>query len=186
MLPGTCATMNATSRWTSRITVTGVWRDRSLTPAQRVRAGYDAIRRGAGDDTFLLGCGAPQGACIGVVDGMRIGPDVAPACRRSVRVPMRGFAESLNVSVTAALLLYAATRGRPGDLPERQRARLLLRGLALTLPHASEMLEAKGFAIPAPSELLVGPYPPEPAFGRYARKHYALAPALRRTSDELP
>jgi alpha-galactosidase len=56
----------------------GVWRDRSLTPAQRVRAGYDAIRRGAGDDTFLLGCGAPQGACIGVVDGMRIGPDVAP------------------------------------------------------------------------------------------------------------
>jgi alpha-galactosidase len=56
----------------------GVWHDRSLTPAQRVRAGYDAIRRGAGDDTFLLGCGAPQGACIGVVDGMRIGPDVAP------------------------------------------------------------------------------------------------------------
>jgi len=56
----------------------GVWHDRSLTPAQRVRAGYDALRRGAGDDTFLLGCGAPQGACIGVVDGMRIGPDVAP------------------------------------------------------------------------------------------------------------
>jgi alpha-galactosidase len=28
---------------------------------------------------FLLGCGAPLGACIGVVDGMRIGPDVAPA-----------------------------------------------------------------------------------------------------------
>jgi alpha-galactosidase len=54
------------------------WHDRSLTPAQRVRAGYDAIRRGAGDDTFILGCGAPQGACIGVVDGMRIGPDVAP------------------------------------------------------------------------------------------------------------
>ncbi|MFM7069512.1 MAG: glycoside hydrolase family 36 protein [Actinomycetes bacterium] len=56
----------------------GVWFDRSLTPAQRIRAGYDAIRRGVGDDTFLLGCGAPQGACIGVVDGMRVGPDVAP------------------------------------------------------------------------------------------------------------
>jgi tRNA (guanosine-2'-O-)-methyltransferase len=113
-----------------------------------------------------------------------IGPDVAPACRRSVRVPMRGFAESLNVSVTAALLLYAATRRREGDLPEHQRARLLLRGLALTLPHAAEMLEAKGFAIPAPSELLVGPHPPEPAFGRYARKHHALAPAPRRPHDE--
>jgi len=56
----------------------GQWHDPSLTPAQRVRAGYEAIRRGAGDTAFLLGCGAPQGPCIGVVDGMRIGPDVAP------------------------------------------------------------------------------------------------------------
>jgi alpha-galactosidase len=56
----------------------GRFADRSRTPAQRVRAGFDAIRRGAGDDTFLLGCGAPLGAAIGVVDGMRIGPDVAP------------------------------------------------------------------------------------------------------------
>ena len=55
----------------------GNWHDRSLTPAQRVRQAYDAIRRGAGD-AFVLGCGAPLGPCIGVVDGMRIGPDVAP------------------------------------------------------------------------------------------------------------
>jgi alpha-galactosidase len=53
--------------------------DPRLTAAERVRAGYDAIRRGAGDDAFILGCGAPLGACIGVVDGMRIGPDVAPS-----------------------------------------------------------------------------------------------------------
>jgi alpha-galactosidase len=56
----------------------GVYHDPSRTPAERVRAGYDAIRRGAGEDTFLLGCGAPLGAVIGVVDGMRIGADVAP------------------------------------------------------------------------------------------------------------
>jgi alpha-galactosidase len=56
----------------------GRYFDPSKTPAERVRAGYDAIRRGAGDDTFILGCGAPLGPCIGVVDGMRIGPDVAP------------------------------------------------------------------------------------------------------------
>ena len=56
----------------------GVARPDAARRAQRVRAGYDAIRRGAGDDTFLLGCGAPLGPCIGVVDGMRIGPDVAP------------------------------------------------------------------------------------------------------------
>ena len=45
---------------------------------ERVRLGFEAIRRGAGDDAFLLGCGAPLGPCIGLVDGMRIGPDVAP------------------------------------------------------------------------------------------------------------
>ena len=56
----------------------GIYHDPSMTPAQRVRAGYDAIRRGAGDDAFILGCGAPLGPCVGVVDGMRIGPDVAP------------------------------------------------------------------------------------------------------------
>lgn len=60
-------------------TVQGAWSDNSKTPAQRVRMGYDAIRRGAGDDTFILGCGAPLGALVGVVDGMRVGPDVAPS-----------------------------------------------------------------------------------------------------------
>src|SRR5205085_10366281 len=56
----------------------GVWHDPSQTPADRVRAGFDAIRRGAGDDAFILGCGAPLAHVVGVVDGNRIGPDVAP------------------------------------------------------------------------------------------------------------
>jgi alpha-galactosidase len=57
----------------------GRYADPSQTPAQRVRAGMEAVRRGAGDDTFLLGCGLPLGAGIGLVDGMRIGADVAPS-----------------------------------------------------------------------------------------------------------
>jgi len=52
--------------------------DAAVPARERVRAGFEAIRRGAGDDAFLLGCGAPLGPCIGIVDGMRIGPDVAP------------------------------------------------------------------------------------------------------------
>ncbi len=56
----------------------GRYADPSRTPAERVRAGYDAIRRGAGDDVFLLACGAPLGAVVGTVDAMRIGADVAP------------------------------------------------------------------------------------------------------------
>ena len=57
----------------------GVWADPGQTPAQRVRAGYDAVRRGAGDDTFILGCGVPLANVVGVVDANRIGADVAPS-----------------------------------------------------------------------------------------------------------
>jgi alpha-galactosidase len=53
--------------------------DPHLTRAERLRRGLDAIRAGAGSDAFLLGCGCPLGAAVGAVDGMRIGPDVAPA-----------------------------------------------------------------------------------------------------------
>lgn len=56
----------------------GVWVDPSRTPAERVRAGYEAIRQGAGDECFLLGCGVPLAHVVGLVDGNRIGADVAP------------------------------------------------------------------------------------------------------------
>ncbi len=42
------------------------------------RRGIEAIRRIAGDDVYLLACGAPIVASLGVFDGIRIGPDVAP------------------------------------------------------------------------------------------------------------
>ncbi len=50
----------------------------SLTRAETLRRGLEAIRRGAGDRAFILGCGCPLGPATGIVDGMRIGPDVAP------------------------------------------------------------------------------------------------------------
>jgi alpha-galactosidase len=58
--------------------IEGRWADPTRTPAERVRAGYDAVRRGAGDGTFILGCGVPLSNVVGVVDGCRIGQDVAP------------------------------------------------------------------------------------------------------------
>ena len=61
----------------------GVWADRSFTAAQRVRAGFDAIRAGAGDDVLLLGCGVPLSNSVGVVDANRIGADVAPSWNRT-------------------------------------------------------------------------------------------------------
>jgi alpha-galactosidase len=52
--------------------------DASLPRAARLQRGLAAIRAGAGAEAFVLGCGSPLGAAVGFVDGMRIGPDVAP------------------------------------------------------------------------------------------------------------
>lgn len=67
--------------------VPGEYADPTRTPAERVRAGYEAVRLGAGDDAFLLGCGAPLGPTVGLVDGMRIGADVAPAWGAELYAP---------------------------------------------------------------------------------------------------
>ncbi|MEO8878589.1 MAG: RNA methyltransferase [Polyangiaceae bacterium] len=69
-----------------------------------------------------------------------IGEELRASCKRSVRVPMRGFVESLNVSVTAAILLSHACTQRPGDLPENERRRLYARGLYFSLTHPDELL----------------------------------------------
>ncbi len=82
----------------------GAWHDASRTPAQRIRSGFDAIRRGADraaaaagidTDAFLLGCGAPLANVVGVVDGNRIGADVAPSWPvEATTVPLPGYRES--------------------------------------------------------------------------------------------
>jgi tRNA (guanosine-2'-O-)-methyltransferase len=72
-------------------------------------------------------------------DGIR--EELTRAADESVRIPMRGFVESLNVSVSAAVLLEAATRDRPGDLPPVSRLRLYAEGLFKTVPRAREVLE---------------------------------------------
>lgn len=50
----------------------------SLTRPQVLRLGLALIREAAGEDVFLLGCGCPLGPAVGMVDAMRIGPDIAP------------------------------------------------------------------------------------------------------------
>ena len=73
----------------------GDFADPTWTPAERVRAAYEAVRRGAGDDVFILGCGAPMGSLVGVVDGMRIGPDVGPHWGTdALTEPLPGYRET--------------------------------------------------------------------------------------------
>ncbi len=55
----------------------GVYRDGTKTRAQVLRMGMEAIRNAVGPDVTLLGCGAPFGSMLGLVEAMRIGPDVS-------------------------------------------------------------------------------------------------------------
>lgn len=85
----------------------------------------------------------PRLALVFGNEHLGISEPIARRCRRSVRVPMRGFVESLNVSVTAAILLWAATRGRPGDLSEADRRLLYARGLWRSVPRARDVVAAR-------------------------------------------
>ncbi|MGD0709299.1 MAG: alpha-galactosidase [Anaerolineaceae bacterium] len=57
--------------------VAGKYHDPTRTRAQVLRQGMEAIRKAVGEKTFLLGCGAPLGSMVGLVDAMRIGEDVS-------------------------------------------------------------------------------------------------------------
>jgi tRNA (guanosine-2'-O-)-methyltransferase len=74
-------------------------------------------------------------------DGLR--DALHEGARNSVRIPMRGFVESFNVSVAAAVLLYAATRGRNGDLSEAEQHRYYARALVRSVPRSLEVLAAR-------------------------------------------
>jgi alpha-galactosidase len=51
--------------------------DPSVPGVDAYRHGLAVIREAIGPDAYLLGCGAPQLPSVGLVDGMRIGPDIA-------------------------------------------------------------------------------------------------------------
>ena len=81
--------------------------DPSFTRAQRLRRGLEAVRAGAGADAFLLGCGCPLGPAVGVVDGMRIGPDVAPHWFPHSEPRIPGIEQTLPSTRSAIRSVYA-------------------------------------------------------------------------------
>lgn len=72
-----------------------------LTRAQALRRGLEIIRAAIGD-RFLLGCGAPLGPCVGIVDAMRIGTDV--------NVDWRPFWPDLSAPAASNAMLNSVTR----------------------------------------------------------------------------
>ncbi len=61
-------------------TMEGIRYDMKMTRAQAFKQGMDAIREAVGND-MILGCGAPIGPCVGKVNMMRIGTDIATSWR---------------------------------------------------------------------------------------------------------
>ncbi|HVP28306.1 MAG TPA: alpha-galactosidase [Myxococcota bacterium] len=114
--------------------------DPSVSRAQRLRRGLAAVRRGCGDDAFLLGCGCPLGAAVGLVDGMRIGPDVAPSWQvdPSVTIPGLGGTQPATRNGVRNVLARAFLHRRlwqndPDCLMTRTRDTRLTRDEARTL-----------------------------------------------------
>lgn len=65
---------------------------------------------------------------------------VLELCDGRYTIPMRGFSQSLNVSVAAALTLYAAMRGRGGDLSAEDHLTLRARFMWLSMPEAQAIV----------------------------------------------
>jgi alpha-galactosidase len=53
-------------------------RYQNLSGEMALRKGLEIIRQAAGEEAYILTCGVPMLATLGLADGVRIGPDVAP------------------------------------------------------------------------------------------------------------
>lgn len=55
----------------------GMRYEKNVTRAQAMRRGLEAIREAVGDNVMILGCLAPMGQVIGIVNSYRVSPDTA-------------------------------------------------------------------------------------------------------------
>ncbi len=62
----------------SAITADAVFYDSEVTRVEAYRDALNILREAAGDEVFILGCGAPLLESVGFVNGMRISTDTAP------------------------------------------------------------------------------------------------------------
>ena len=122
--------------------VPGRAHDPGLSPAGRLALGLDVVREAAGPGVFLLGCGAPLGPCVGRVDAMRVGPDVAPYWFPWARYHLLGDVHALSAAFAIRSMLVRAQLNRrlwlndPDCLLLRQRETRLSATERRTLTHA--------------------------------------------------
>ena len=108
----------------------------------------------AADDLATIDVSRPVAVAFGN-EHEGLSAEAVAACNGAVRIPMYGFAESYNLSVSVALAIsQLSTRrrqhlGAPGDLPPERQARLRARFYAL-----------KQRAVTGILERALGPLPP--------------------------
>jgi tRNA (guanosine-2'-O-)-methyltransferase len=66
--------------------------------------------------------------------------ELLDACDGCCTIPMRGFSQSLNVSVAAAIMMHAATAGRRSELCADEQQALRARYMLLSVPRADEVV----------------------------------------------
>ena len=138
---------STTSRSTS--STRGRWRaaraDAGISGTEAYRHGLRTIREAIGPDSYLLGCGAPILPSVGLVDAMRVGPDIGhhfePARRRPLPAlaagrgpeqPLAGLAAGPVLDQRRRLPGGRHARGAPGGLGRGRRARTAGCGPAAT------------------------------------------------------
>jgi alpha-galactosidase len=149
------------------------------------RRGVELMREAAGEDVYLLACGAPIVASLGVFDGIRIGPDVAPywedtsARRYTQDLSMPNTRSAIATSVHRIWLEplididpdVAYFRTRHNDLDDRQRA--LLQDLA-TICGFRATSDPPAWLEPAERERLATFLTAQPNVRRVSRYGFAI------------
>jgi alpha-galactosidase len=100
--------------------------DPSIGREQGYRSAMRLIRQTAGDDVYILGSGAPVLPSIGVCDGIRVGPDVAPFWTNyATDDPSDATAENAVVASVNRLWLKGLVELDPDVAYFRRRSNLL-------------------------------------------------------------
>ncbi|MGE5596855.1 MAG: glycoside hydrolase family 36 protein [Hyphomicrobiales bacterium] len=144
------------------------------TAPANLRRGLEIIREAAGDDTFILGCTCHFGPAIGLVDAMRVGPDVKetwangpnPSVRHAMRLTlMRNWMHGRWWANDPDCLIV---RDTDTELTEAE-VRFLATGIALSggmvvasddLPKLSAERRAMALALFPPAGVAAEPYDP--------------------------
>ncbi|MFX0143125.1 MAG: glycoside hydrolase family 36 protein [Candidatus Hodarchaeota archaeon] len=88
------------------VPIEGNFYNKNLTRAQILYNGVKTIKSAITHDSFLLGCGAPLGPCVGLVDAMRIGEDTAPKWEETNKNLLESGIHTPSLKVSLINIIY--------------------------------------------------------------------------------